>query len=67
MFGLTDFFAALKRLTRAVNHSAELFEGANGQLEARLGIDESIDEADAIPDAVADNGRKRLTRAKAAV
>jgi hypothetical protein len=55
MFGsLGNLFAAMKRLASAVNHSAELFEAANGSLEERLAIDKSEDRAD-----TESNGRSR--------
>jgi hypothetical protein len=43
MFALGHLFTAMKRLTSALNKSAELFESANEQLEARLVVDPEID------------------------
>jgi hypothetical protein len=65
MFSLSHLFAALKRLSTAVNRSAELFEAANDQLAARLAIDPGIDAVDrpALPEPVQENGHsKRLGR-----
>lgn len=39
MFGLTGLFAALSRLTRSVNASADLFDAANQRMASLLSID----------------------------
>ena len=62
MFGLKALFAALARLTGAVNRSADLFEQANEHLSRQLGIEETPTltheaEDDHLP-VPARNGRK---------
>jgi hypothetical protein len=39
MFGLNALFAALARLTRSVNTSADLFDAANDRMKTLLAID----------------------------
>jgi hypothetical protein len=48
MFGLKAFFAGLSRLTTAINHSADLFETANEQLERQLGLESGEPTAPAL-------------------
>jgi hypothetical protein len=59
-------FTSIRRLTDAVNQSAQLFKTANEQLEARLRIDPGIDANLAEdPEPALEpsgNGRRRLTR-----
>jgi hypothetical protein len=43
MFGLNALFAALSRLTRSVNTSADLFDAANEHLRKQLSIDGPAD------------------------
>ena len=43
MFGLSAFFAALSRLTRSVNTSADLFDAANDRMKTLLAIDGPAD------------------------
>lgn len=38
MFGLSDLWAAFKRLTASVNRTADLFDKANDDLEERLKV-----------------------------
>ena len=61
MFGLTALFAALGRLTRSVNTSADLFDHANEQLRKQLAIDGPAEalEHHAEADAPRRNGRAK--------
>ncbi len=43
MFGLSALFAALSRLTRSVNMSADLFDTANDRMKTLLSIDGPAD------------------------
>lgn len=65
MFGISNLFNALRRLTVAVTHSAELVEAANDQLEGRLVVAPEVDEPLSLPaPEVEENGRRRA-RARA--
>ena len=64
MFGLNALFTALARLTASVNRSADLFDGANEQLERQFAIAGPAEapalehRGDAEADAPKRNGRK---------
>ncbi len=59
MFGLSKLFQALRRFTKAVDASADLWEAANAELKQRLAIDDSGIE---LPCDAKRNGHKRLAK-----
>ena len=63
MFGLDALFAALARLTRSVNTSADLFDAANDRMKTLLAIDgpadaPALEHKDADADVSKGRGRK---------
>jgi hypothetical protein len=42
MFGLSNLFSAIKRLTVSINQTADLWDAANEQLRQRLAVDPAV-------------------------
>jgi hypothetical protein len=62
MFTLTHIFTAMRRLTNALNRSAEIFETANSQLEARLSVGPEVDEGlNEVPAIITDSGNNNCS------
>lgn len=60
MFGLTQLFSAIARLTQSISTMADHFDAANQHISQRFTVDPDKDVHPALAEETKKNGRKRI-------